>query len=295
MDELISIITPTFRRGNHFLSRSIYSVLNQTYQKWELLIVDDNKNEEIDQYNIKEYVKKFNDDRIKVVSNEGNYGANYARNNGIKNANGKYIAFLDDDDEWLPEKLSCQIKLFQNDNPKLGLVYCAAELINDKRDSQLVKMKHLSGNLYENLLFGNFIGSTSFVMIKKSVFKKVGYFSEHLPSNQDWELYLRISKEYEIDSVKKVLVRYHSHDEERISTNFPKKLVGTQYIYNKYVRDINQNKKLDSTFNLKLAIFQLKNRNIKNSIKHVLKASKLSPRIVRDYILWKTRRKGEWF
>ena len=105
----VSIIIPTYNRA-HLIGRAIQSVLNQTYQNFEIIVVDDGSTD-----NTEEMIKEFqkHDKRIKYIRHEKNRGGAAARNTGIKVARGEYIAFQDSDDEWLPEKLEKQMDVFQ--------------------------------------------------------------------------------------------------------------------------------------------------------------------------------------
>jgi glycosyltransferase involved in cell wall biosynthesis len=109
-------VIPTYNRAD-FLPKAIQSVLNQTYRDWEMIIVDDgsiDKTEEI--------VKDYKEARIRYIVHKSNLGSSAARNTGIKNSRGEYIAFLDSDDEWFPEKISCQMNIFQKEDWKCGVV-----------------------------------------------------------------------------------------------------------------------------------------------------------------------------
>ena len=104
MNDLVSIIMPSYNTGR-FIKESIESVLAQTYSNWELIIVDDCSTDNTD-----EIVAQFTDERIKYLKNEVNSGAAVSRNRALREAKGKWIAFLDSDDLWLPEKLEKQIR-----------------------------------------------------------------------------------------------------------------------------------------------------------------------------------------
>ena len=115
----VSIIIPTFNRSK-YLKRAISSALNQTYEKIEIIIIDDNSDDETDSV-----VRDFKDERIKYYKNNKNKGPTFSRNKGIRLSKGEYITFLDDDDELLPRKIELQINKFKESEIKnLGVVTC---------------------------------------------------------------------------------------------------------------------------------------------------------------------------
>ena len=133
MSPKVSIVIPTYN-SEKFIDRTIKSVLNQTFQNFELIIVDDCS---VD--NTRKMIREFQkqDDRIKLIALEKNSGAPaHPKNVGIKNAKGEYIAFLDHDDEWLPKKLERQIELFIK-NEKLGFVSCNAFIVDERQNKKL--------------------------------------------------------------------------------------------------------------------------------------------------------------
>ena len=112
----VSVIIPTYNRAK-LIKRSILSVLNQTYQNFEIIVVDDGSADDT-----KSVVESFNNPKIRYIRHDINKGQSAARNTGIKNAKGKYIAFQDSDDEWLPEKLEKQMSCFESPSSHSGIV-----------------------------------------------------------------------------------------------------------------------------------------------------------------------------
>src|SRR5712692_9764325 len=119
-----SVITPTYNRAD-FLRVAIASVLNQTFQDLEIIVVDDASSDRT-----AEVVRRFTDELIKYIRHDINKGGSAARNTGIKNSTGAYVAFLDDDDEWLPEKLGMQVDLLENSPAEVGGVYTSYMVID---------------------------------------------------------------------------------------------------------------------------------------------------------------------
>lgn len=206
-EELVSVVIPTYNRA-FCIEGAIKSVLNQTWKNLELIIVDDASTD-----NTEEIVKTINDDRITYIKLPQNAGANHARNVGIQNAKGKYIAFNDSDDHWVPEKLEKQMKLMRLEERignNVGCVYCIVEKTENGKVTEIAPKledlgENLYGDLYKTLQECMFI-STQTMLVKKSVFEDVGYFNENLKRLQDWELLLRISQKYQFSLVQEVLV-----------------------------------------------------------------------------------------
>jgi len=203
---LVSIIIPTYNRAD-LLSRAIQSVINQTYKDWELLIIDDGSTDNTKEI-VEEFVKK--DPRIKYFYQE-NKGQGAARNLGIRESKGEYIAFLDSDDEFLENKIEKSVKIF-NEDKNIGMIYSNAIIIGNYLDNKksLEISKLYYGNIYKKLLLNNFI-TTSTVVVKKEVFLNCGFFNKSslLRNFEDYDMWLRIAKKYKIGYISEVLVKYN--------------------------------------------------------------------------------------
>lgn len=210
--ELVSIIVPVYNNET-FVRSAIESILAQTYKKTETIVIDDGSTDGT--RNILESFKG----KIKVVTQD-NQGAAAARNLGAELAQGYWIAFLDSDDTWLPEKLERQISEIGKRNWSYTDTQFMGGANDGLKDSQFTK-KH-EGNVLRKLVQGNFI-STSTVMIKSCVFKESGGFDISLRSIQDWELWTRISEKHEIAYINEPLVHYRVHSAS-ISRNTQKTL-----------------------------------------------------------------------
>lgn len=207
-NDLISVIIPVYNRENTIL-RAIKSVLNQTYQNFEIIIIDDYSSDRTVK-NIKILMEK--DKRINLLLNEKNQGPNYSRNRGIKHTKGEYIALLDSDDEWLKRKLKNQLELFQKKNDeKLGVVYCGAIFI-EKNNKFFYQMPQKEGKILTELLSQNFIiAGGSNCLIKKKVFDECGLFDESkkMLNKQDYEMWLRVAQKYKFNFVNDYLVKIY--------------------------------------------------------------------------------------
>lgn len=235
--ELISAVITTCKRSPDIVTRAINSILAQTYKNIEIIVVDDSPPEYSERSSLKKAVEDLRDKspdiEIRYIPHETNQGACVARNTGMNAAKGKYVAYLDDDDEWLPSKLEKQMKVMESS--RAALVYCGCICVNDDTgaiDDEMVEYHR--GNVFNKLLYKNFIESTSFSLIKLDCLKEIGGFDPLMQSAQDYDVWLRIAEKYEVDCVKEPLVIYHEHSGERITTNPAKKISGLERINSKY-------------------------------------------------------------
>lgn len=237
---MVSVVITTYKRPPEAVEKAVQSVLAQTYNDFEILIVDDNKNESEESKLIKNAFSGR--DKITYIKQDGNKGACAARNLGIKNAQGEYVAFLDDDDTWEPDKLEMQLERFKDADESVAMVYCLGDVVDISTDPPTVSEYYTTRLFKDEITFHDqlkydYIGSTSQGLIRKSALVKLGGFDESLPARQDYEMWLRISKNYRILGVKKVLFHYIQHGMEQI-TNSPKKAwTGYKIVYKKYYDD----------------------------------------------------------
>ena len=180
----ISVIIPTFNRAD-FLKKAIESVLSQTYQRFELIIIDDGSTD-----NTYEIVSEFKNNVIYIK--QENRGAAAARNTGIKRAKNKFLAFLDSDDCWDKEKLAIQMDEMEK-NPSYLVShtqetwYRKGVLLNQKK-----KHKKYHGYIFDKCLPLCAVGMST-VMIKKELFERIGEFDENFPCCEDYDFWLRVS------------------------------------------------------------------------------------------------------
>ncbi len=235
MNELISVVITTYKRPYGTLLRAVQSVLSQTYTTFELIIVDDSPADYCDRESIRQSILELNDQRIVYIQHEVNKGACAARNTGIQHASGRYIAFLDDDDEWLPKKLELQYKRMTE--TKADLVYAGSRTIYESHGQVrkvAIRNATTTGYVFDLLMIENFIGSTSFVLVRKEALLRSGNFNERIKSAQDYELWLRIAKNGLVEAVNEPLVNYYVHEDERISTNLDSRIHGKEMILELY-------------------------------------------------------------
>jgi glycosyltransferase involved in cell wall biosynthesis len=219
----VSVVIPTWERSRR-LRRALQSVLAQTEQDFEVLVVDDGSLTDA----AERVVKACADTRARYLRLPHHQGVSAARNAGISAATGKYVAFLDDDDEWLPEKLESQVKLIEASGAAIGGVY-TAQLAVDEETGRIATIrleKHFRPEA------GNII-TTSSVLIRRQCFDTVGLFDEDFKAAGDYDMWIRVAARYEFVYIDVPLVKYTIHP-TRISTDYQKKRNSIELLIKKH-------------------------------------------------------------
>lgn len=206
---MISVIIPTYNREN-YLKEAIDSVLQQTYQNIEIIVVDDASTD-----NTKEIVLSFKDKVRYIYQDNKERGA--ARNNGIAHAKGEFIAFLDSDDAWLPDHLESCLNALKCDN-NAGLSFSHSYIINEKGAIISKNRPYIvNGFMLEKIVsnFSSFGCNASSCVIKKNILDKSGLFKEdrNLAGSEDWEMWVRISSYAKFISTNRFTAKIRSHSE----------------------------------------------------------------------------------
>ncbi len=255
MSKLISVVIPVYHSEKWILD-TIDSVLKQSYQNFEIVIVDDGSSD-----NTKNVIESIDDSRIKYIY-QNNAGPSSARNNGIRHSQGEYIAFLDSDDLWKPDKLLKQLECFDS-NPDLGIVSAWSEYTTPSNKllyPKITPIKNSAEYLKALLLFPFFKSElpwTSCMMIKKECFEKAGYFDESMISKEDWDMWFRIALHYEFKCLDEVLARRKQH-EQSLMSNTP--------LYQVKEHNLNFLKKAFANKNLPKELLELKEMAYSNSL-----------------------------
>lgn len=253
MNPLVSVIMPAYN-ASKYIRNSIESVINQTYHQWELLIVNDCSKD--DTLSIcQEYEKHYCN--IRVINLEKNSGVAIARNVGIKNSQGKYIAFLDSDDIWGREKLKKQLNLMNSKDA--SFVFSSYEIMKDNGEKTGKIIRAPKAVDYNLLLKGNSIGCLT-VLIDR---EKVKNFEMPLIKHEDYATWLKILYENDITaySVQESLA-YYRRTAGSVSSNKIKSITWNWKIYHDYLR----HSKLKST----LMLVRLIINNIKKYKKSII-------------------------
>lgn len=206
MDKVFfSIVLPTYNRAN-MLSKAINSVLCQSYTNWELIVVDDGSTD-----NTQQVVAQFEDSRIKYIYQE-NQERSAARNNGIRNATGKYICFIDSDDEYLPNHLKALYNSILNTGGKKAVYYSELCINNENNKNKYILKKEASllDNIFEHALIPR-------ICVKKEILLEFP-FNENLNISEDTELLVRILNKYpKIVSTNEHTVLYKIHEDNSVN------------------------------------------------------------------------------
>lgn len=228
---LVSVITPTCNRA-HMLPRAIKSVLSQTHDNLEHILVDDCSTDDTP-----EVASSIKDPRLRYIRLPENVGVVEARNVGLEAAQGEYVCFLDDDDEIFPEKLRLQLERFSITPPHVGLVYCGSVFrLEEGQEEVLVAKPVLKGRVYGELLGKNYL--TMFApLVRRECFDVVGRFDPALASCSDWDMWIRISRDYDFDFVPDILGATHIHGEQ-ISSDLKRKIAAREHILHKYEQEL---------------------------------------------------------
>ena len=201
MNDLVSVILPTYNRA-HVLGRAIASVLAQTHESLELIVVDDGSTDDT-----AAVLDAITHDRLRVIRLDANRGASCARNRGIAMAQGALIAFIDSDDVWTPDKLARQTAALTSRSDRVGLCVCSMEV---DRDGARHRVQYQDEELDSNtavtrIISGVGMGTPSW-LARRDTLQAVGGFDESLPRMQDYECALRIAQEWRIILMSDVMV-----------------------------------------------------------------------------------------
>lgn len=262
---LISVVLPVYN-GEDYLNLSLSSVLNQSYPKFEILIIDDGSTDRTKE--IAEKYKRSNSN-VEVITIE-NQGLANARNVGIKHSSGKYVAFIDHDDIWLKDKLSHQYDLISK-NEDIGLVSCVSAIIDSKNNLIAWKMgKILIGDVFCEMQYSNWVINGSAPLLRKECFEDVGYFKKEVSLCEDWDMWLRIAEKYKFETVDETLVCYRKTGRELtadINQNYRK--------VKSFIQDYELDTKTNSGSSYNLAMcsfsFALLHGDYKSSWKYLFK------------------------
>lgn len=209
----VSVIVPTHNRALS-LCRAVDSILNQSFRDLEVLVIDDASSD-----HTAEFATDCGDERVRYFRHDQNRGESASRNTGLLVARGEYIAFLDDDDVWLSDKLAKQVMLLDGSGPQVGGVYTGyfrVELESGRKIATVLPRER--GDVLRALCAGNCIGGPSMVLVRRECFERAGRFDEDLVFGPDYDMWIRIAHHYKFEFISEPLVLYSVHN-NRLSAN----------------------------------------------------------------------------
>jgi teichuronic acid biosynthesis glycosyltransferase TuaG len=223
---LVSIIIPYYKK-ELYLEQSIRSILNQTYQNFEIILINDDPENKI-------FISKFSklDHRIKLVHNENNLGAGLSRNKGLEIANGEYIAFCDSDDLWKNNKIEFQIELMKRLN--FTFSFTGYDIIDE--NNNFIKSRKAPGYVdFQKLRSSCDIGLST-VMIRKDIFKNVEYRFANLRTKEDYVLWLKLAEDkITMKSIQENLTSWRK-SKNSLSSSVIQKIVDGYKVYRIYLK-----------------------------------------------------------
>ena len=271
---LVSVIIPVYNR-EHLILNSIESVLSQSYQNIELIIIDDASTD-----GTEFAVRGVDDGRVKYYKQNNNKGPSAARNLGVQKANGELIAFLDSDDEWYLNKIEKQVNIFAELDDDFAAVFCNYETIDFKTKEKLGE-RIIKVDVCENFRSGSQFETPSpcTMLIKTEAYKNVNGYDERLKANEDTELAIKLCKRYKLYLQDDTLVRV-TRNHESLMGNSENYAQARELIIEKHKDFLSKN----ITFRLanKTADYYLLINKMANAKRLLRKAIKIKP------YMWKT-------
>lgn len=211
----VSVITPTYNRSRRILP-TLRSVLEQSYPDFELLVVDDGSTDDTGEI-VQELART--DSRIRY-HRQVNGGGGAARLEGLRLARGQWIAYLDHDDRWVPEKLELQARYLE-EHPEAGMVYGVVDFVDEEGVPRgTLKVRYRSGWIRDQLIIcQNFLGTYTNPMIRADLLRKIGGPDPEIGMSDDWDLFIRLAAEAPVGFINRTLVLYNIGNEASQSRN----------------------------------------------------------------------------
>jgi len=221
--QLCSVIITTYYRNND-LKRAIKSVCRQTYEPIEVIVIDDSG-----EAYAQEVVNGFD---VEYIAKDQNEGQMAAWNTGIEHCNGKYVQFLDDDDQWLMDKIEKQVMMLEQSNSSLS--YCWVRRVGGDGSIRAEHTPESEGEVTNDLFLGNPAGTTSTLVVTKDLCNLIGGFDQSLPRWNDWDFVLRSSRHTSFILVPEILVHQYNWEGNQLSDDLEKLKTAQSRFINKH-------------------------------------------------------------
>lgn len=291
---LVSVVIPTYSRPT-FLKRCVESVLNQSYSNIEIFVVDDNNPETDERVETEKVMECFADNtRVTYLQHEKNKNGSAARNTGWRQSSGKYITFLDDDDEIEPTKIEKQVECLESLDDSWGSCYTGYRIIKDS-GLQVVSSETRSGDCYLYALMRTmFMGSGSNLFVRKVIVDDIGGYDESFKRNQDIEFLARVLENNKIAYVDEILLTIHQEG-SRTVRSFEQIDSYSQHYLNKFRDRINalpenEKKRVIGVISLERCRIAFRKKQYKAGIR-ILKENDVGSAILFKYICYLGYRK----
>jgi len=226
---LVTIVIPTYNRADK-VTATVRSVLNQTYDRLEVIVVDDGSKD-----GTEEKLATIRDERFRYLAHQQNRGGSAARNTGLEIAQGDYLAFLDDDDRMMPDHLSAAVGKLEELSEKWGVVHSGKRIIIGDRERISLPHPSWKGEIFSKILVRGSPGMSN-CLFRYQCFKKVGKFDPNFPRHQDLEMHLRIAKEFLYWPIRKASIQKI----EGTPPSAEKVLTAKRMLWEKFERDIKE-------------------------------------------------------
>jgi len=286
-DNKVCVVIPTYK-GSDNLLRAVESVLNQTYKNIEIVVVDDNGEGTIEQQKTEEVLKPYiESQKIRYIKHKVNINGSAARNTGVRATDSKYIAFLDDDDEYLPENIKNHINKFGELSEDYGITYCAKKLFHKDGRTEVITPV-LDGDVLFDFMCSKIRIGSSFIMVKREAYDAVNGFDESFRRHQDWEFIARILSNYKAGAIKEVglnkylIFRNSAKNPLQFEQNRLYYLEKLKFVINSFNK--NQRQKIYDTHYFQIGKEYFKAKNFKNSVKWAMKTSSAPVCIMKYFI-----------
>ena len=289
-DPRVSVIIPTHNRAT-VLPRAVKSVLEQTFTDFEVLIVDDCSTDDTARVMAD---LELVDPRIRGFRHGVNRGSAATRNTGIANAVGEYLAFLDDDDEFLPNKLEEQVRALDDAPCDVGMAYVWSEFVGPSGEIVGSRCRTEEGDLFiDALILRLSIGIASTGMVRAAALDAVGRFDESVLRCEDLEIMCRLCRHYKISYIPKILSRLHrSHSNRKSAPSKKNAVEWRDYVLShqeRYSGEIANRRRLRSSLWRRLALAELAVNNHAGAIRAILLAFSTDPTTAYLAVKWMVR------
>lgn len=271
---MVSCVITTYKRPVEVLKRAVDSVINQTYKDIQVIVVNDYPEDKNLVAELGEMLSQYSH-KVEYIVHEKNSGACTARNTGLEAAVGEFIGFLDDDDVWEPKKIETLISYLAE--PEVGLVYSSHTRINERTgEKRIIYPEIHEGNVFRDILVKNFVGSTSFPLLRTEIVRRAGGFDPLIKSSQDVDMWIRIAQISKFKFCSESVNTYFV-SEVSISSNIKNKIIGYEQQLEKYHEYYNNDKDL---YNHKLNMIAwtfLYSKEPKLALRYYIKALRVKP------------------